>query len=312
MVKDFVDGTSFKGLLLVVNSSRGVTNAGDAYMNVTLQDNSGSIEGKKWKINDEDIKIFEVGKVVMVEGEVYTYKTDLQMKILSASNVPLEVGDLNNFLESAPEERNKLLEEFASYLNEIDSKSIKAVLNEVFKDCLTSFSIYPAASRNHHEYVSGLIYHTVSMLRIAKALVLIYPNLDKNYLYAGIMLHDVGKIEELSGPSIPKYTIKGKLIGHISIASNWVSEACEKLNIDEEISTILNHIILSHHGQKEFGSPIEPLTREAQLITLIDNIDSKMNMIDKALKEVPEGEFTSRIMALDGRTFYHAKDTKNK
>jgi len=309
MIKDFVEGTSFKGPLLVINMSKGVTNSGESYLNITLQDSSGHIEGKKWKATEEEADIFAVGNVCYVEGDVYLYKTDLQMKILSGSKVEVAPGDLNEFLASAPIPRTKLLDKFTSYLAEIDNEQIKSVLNEIFKSSMTSFSIYPAASKNHHEYVSGLIHHTTSMLDVAKSLLNLYPNLDKNYLYAGIMLHDVGKIEELSGPAITKYTTEGKLLGHISIISARVAEACKKLNIDKEISIVLQHLVLSHHGLKEYGSPVEPCTREAELIYLIDNIDSKMNMIEKALDETEVGEFSQRINSLDSRSFFKAHKT---
>ena len=167
--------------------------------------------------------------------------------------------------------------------------------------------IYPAASRNHHEFVSGLAYHTLSMLRIAKSLITIYPQLNADLIYAGIILHDLGKTVELSGPVVPKYTLEGKLLGHISIAQAMVLEASKTLNIEGEEVILLQHMILSHHGKNEYGSPVLPQIREAEIVYLIDNIDARINMFDKALENVELGDYSKRIYALENRTIYKPK-----
>lgn len=311
MIKDFEQGYKVDDSFLVVQSLKGVTNASEAYLNLILQDKTGTIEAKKWNATIKDDDIFQPGNIVHITGDVILYKNKEQIKIASATLIQdYEVDDLYDYLTDAPVSKDELLNKITSYISEITNDDIRKVINEVFKDCLRAFSIYPAASKNHHEYVSGLMHHTATMLDVAKALTGIYPNIDKNYLYAGILLHDVGKIDELSGPAIPKYTTKGKLLGHISIMQAKVYEICKKLNVDEEISTVLQHLILSHHGQKEFGSPVAPSTREAELIHEIDNLDSKMNMIEKALSEIEVEEFTNAVRPLENRVLYKPKPTK--
>ena len=178
------------------------------------------------------------------------------------------------------------------------------IVEEIIKGNYISFCNYPAGTRNHHEYASGLLYHTVSMLKLAEVICDLYPSLNRSLLYGGVLLHDVGKVSELSGPIVPKYTTQGLLLGHISIIQAEIKKVSEKLAITSEIPMLLQHLVLSHHGEHEFGSPVLPMVKEAEILNYIDNIDCRMNMMDKALEGVEEGEFTPRQFALENRSFY--------
>ena len=149
------------------------------------------------------------------------------------------------------------------------------------------------------------------MLKVGETLSNIYK-VNTSLLYAGIILHDIGKTIELSGPIVPKYTTTGKLLGHISIINAEVYKTCQELGINGETATLLQHMILSHHGQYEFGSPVLPMIKEAELLNFIDNLDSRMTAIDKALSLIEEGEFTPRQFALEDRNFYKPFDRENK
>ena len=142
------------------------------------------------------------------------------------------------------------------------------------------------------------------MLKIAENICDLHSNVDRSMLYAGAILHDIGKTVEFSGAVLPKYTVEGKLIGHISIMSALVKETANKLGYDNERVMLLQHMILSHHGKQEFGSPVLPLTLEAEILSFIDNLDSRINMITKALNDVNEGEFTNHQYGLEGRCIY--------
>ena len=152
--------------------------------------------------------------------------------------------------------------------------------------------------------MSGLAYHVVSMLDLAKAIAMLYPSLNKDLLYAGVILHDLGKVMELSGPVSTVYTVEGNLLGHITIMITEIGKAADELDIKAEEIMILQHLVLSHHGKAEWGSPKPPLVREAEVLHYIDNIDAKINMMDRALEKVNPGEFTERVFALDNRSFY--------
>lgn len=143
------------------------------------------------------------------------------------------------------------------------------------------------------------------MLGIARQLHELYPSINKDLLYAGIILHDIGKIKELSGVVSTTYTLEGKLLGHITIMVEEIAEMAKELQVEEkEEVLILQHLILSHHGKAEWGSPKPPMVKEAELLHIIDLIDAKMNMLDKALDKVQPGEFTERLFAMDNRSFY--------
>ena len=177
-------------------------------------------------------------------------------------------------------------------------------MESLYEEHYEQLIVYPAASRNHHEFVSGLAYHTLSMCQMAEAIASIHTGLNTDYLYSGIILHDLGKIVELSGPVVPEYTLAGKMLGHISISQAMIATKARDLGLEGEEVIILQHLILSHHGKLEYGSPMLPIIKEAEVIYLIDNLDARINMIEKALENVEPGHFSKRVFALENRSFY--------
>ncbi len=284
---EFKEGTHIETELLLNNVTTGVSNAGAPYLSLSLQDKTGGIEAKKWDASENDVNACQIGTVIKITGDVIEYRGILQIKVSTIEKVDQGKIDYTKFCIPSPIPQEELIRKLNIYLN--------------------SFISYPAATKNHHEFASGLLYHTVSMCDIAEILTSYYDGVDRDILIAGIILHDIGKTIELSGPIATKYTLEGKLIGHISIMVSEIRNTSEKLNIHSEVPILLQHMILSHHGEKEFGSPVPPLTKEAFLLHVIDDLDAKMIMIDKAIATVDNGEFTQRIMALDGRAFYKPK-----
>lgn len=297
-------------LALVVSVSKGVTNTGAPYLNITLQDASGQIEGRKWDVLEDDARVFQPGSFVNVSADVVNYRNNLQLKILTGEFISPAGIDVTKFVPSAPVPRETLVKKLNNYISLIRNAQIKQVVEEFIKQDMTSLIVYPAASRNHHEYAGGLLHHVVTMLEMAEMVLKIYPTLNPDLLYAGVILHDLGKLDELSGPVIPRYTTEGKLIGHISIMQAKVRKVCEQLKVEAELTMILQHLILSHHGEKEFGSPIPPLIKEAEVLSIIDNLDARINMMDKALSDIEDGEFTARLFSLEDRSFYKPKFKK--
>ena len=277
------------------------------YLSITLQDTSGSIDAKLWNATNEQVEKLIMGTVVQVKGDIIKYNEDRQMKIIKihvASNDPQEQV---KYLKSAPKTGEELIKEIKKYIDRIDNLKLNQLVKAIFEEHIDKLTIYPAASKNHHEYVSGLAHHTYSMLKIADALYTLYPTLNKDLLFAGITLHDLGKIVELSGPVVPEYTIEGKLLGHISISQAMIKETADKMHIEGEEVTLLQHMILSHHGKNEFGSPVLPQVKEAEIIYLIDNMDARINMLEKALETIEPGSFSKRVFALENRSFYKPK-----
>ncbi len=296
--------------LLVTNVTKGVSNAGAPYLSITFQDRTGTIEGKKWDVSEEDIEAVKVGLVIKLLADVIEYRSTLQLKILGVASIDQKTVDFTRYALPCPTDVHELERKINNYIREIKNDDCRNIVNEIVLSHYDDFISFPAATKNHHEFASGLLYHTVSMVEIALMLCTYYPSLDKDLLVSGAILHDIGKTTELSGPIATKYTLEGKLLGHITIMVSEIKEVADKLNIHGEIPLLLEHLVLSHHGEKEFGSPVVPLTREAIVLHMIDDLDAKMMILDKALEGVKPGEFSLRIQSMDGRMFY--KPLKNK
>ena len=307
MISEFVEHDHILGQFLVGNISRGVNASGSPYLNIELRDSSGSISGKKWDVFNDDENIFTIGNVVLIEGEIFKYKESLQMKVLSGEKVDINEIDVAKFIKAPPVPKEELIKRFNAHVDSISNEDCKKILNYLIKRLSPNLFDYPAAVSVHHDYASGLLMHTVSMADVGLFLADYYPNINKDILLTGILLHDMGKCIEFEGPVIYKYSLQGKLLGHISIMASEIRHAAEELNLTGETPILLEHMVLAHHGQHEFGSPVLPLTKEALLLSLIDNIDSKMVILEKALENVNEGEFSAKIFPLDNRSFYKPK-----
>lgn len=287
----------------------GKTNGGNraTYLSITLQDDTGSIESKLWSATNEQVETLVTGTVVQVQGDIIKYNEDRQMKIIKIVIASTSPKEQVRFLKKAPIDGESLIKEISLYVDRIDNLKLNMIVKSLFTKHIDKLEIYPAASKNHHEYVSGLAHHTFGMLKLAEALCVLYPTLNKDLLYSGIILHDIGKTVELSGPVVPEYTIEGKLLGHISISQAMIKETADSLHIEGEEVTLLQHLILSHHGKNEYGSPVLPQIKEAEILYLIDNIDARINMLDKALEQVELGSFSKRVFSLENRSFYKPK-----
>ncbi|MFE4898713.1 3'-5' exoribonuclease YhaM [Peribacillus butanolivorans] len=291
--------------MYIKTSTKAVASNGKPFLTLILSDKTGEIEAKLWDVSETDEKTYSAEATVKVQGEVQNYRGRSQLKIrnirLTADADGITKADL---IQTAPLSQDEMMETITQFIFEMRNPNIQRVTRHLIKKYQNEFLTFPAATKNHHEYMSGLAYHVVSMLGLAKAISNLYPSLDKDLLYAGVILHDLGKVHELSGPVSTVYTVEGNLLGHITIMVNEVGKAAEELGIDAEEIMILKHLILSHHGKAEWGSPKPPMVREAEVLHYIDNMDAKINMMDRALEKVKPGEFTERVFALDNRSFY--------
>lgn len=298
-------GDKFEGFLLIRAAKKGMASNGKPFLTLFFVDSTGEIDAKLWDASKEDEETFIEQKVVKLVGDIHEFRGKAQMRIKSIR--PAQVTDgvrVSDFLEKSPVDREVLQEKITEAIFEMENPNIQRIVRAFIKKYDEDLFIYPAASRNHHAYVSGLAHHIVSMLKIGRQLCEIYPELNKDLLYAGIILHDIGKLQELSGAVSTSYTLEGKLIGHISLMVTEIKEIANELDIDGEEVVILQHLVLSHHGKAEWGSVKPPLIREAEILHFIDLIDAKMNMLNRALDKTKSGEFTERLFPMDHRAFY--------
>ncbi|WP_088809335.1 MULTISPECIES: 3'-5' exoribonuclease YhaM [unclassified Listeria] len=302
---EFDVGESIELFLLIKSSVKGTASNGKPFLSLVLQDKSGELEAKLWDVSENDEAAYAAEHIVHIAGDIQNYRGRKQLKIRQIRQAsPLDNVSAGEFMETAPANKDEMAEEITQYIFEMKNANLQRITRSLLKKYQDKFYDYPAAVRHHHEFVSGLSYHVVSMLRLAKSISDLYPSVNRDLLYAGVILHDLGKVIELSGPVSTTYTIEGNLIGHISIVVEEVSKMAEELHIDGEEVVVLKHILLAHHGKGEWGSPKPPLVREAEILHQIDLMDASMNMMEKALRHTKPGEFSERIFGLDNRAFY--------
>ena len=326
MIKDLKAGSHVEDEgFLVVDCKSGVGNTGKRYLSISLQDSSGSIEGKLWDVGPDDEATFEKGNLVAITGDVLAYRESLQLKIYQGVALNKEGVDWSKFIPNSPIPRDVLVAKLKDYLNSLEDEDVKTLVCESLKGYKEKFLSWPAAVKNHHNYVSGLLYHSLTMADAAMSLYKVYPSLNRDVLLGGVILHDLGKVIELSGPDATVYTLEGKLLGHLALGASLVRMAATRLgyysykelgqDADEEtkrkafhryeIAVTFEHILLSHHGKPEFGSPVMPLTREALAVSMIDDFDAKMMILDKAYGVIEKGEYTAKLFTMDDRYFYY-------
>ncbi|HEY4623885.1 3'-5' exoribonuclease YhaM [Solibacillus sp. FSL R7-0668] len=291
--------------LLIKEAKKGVTTVGKPFMSLVLQDRSGDIEAKLWDTNEEHENLYRAQIIVKVGGEIHDYRGKNQLRVKQIRPAREDEGvTISDLLPTSAVPKEQLFEELTQYFFQIQNPNISRITRFLVKKYQDRLIIYPAATKNHHDYASGLIDHVVSMLKLSEAICNLYPTLNRDLLYAGVILHDIGKVIELSGPVGTMYTVEGNLLGHISIMVNEIGQAATELKIEGEEVMLLQHLVLAHHGKEEWGSPKKPMIQEAEILHYIDNIDAKMNMLTRALDKTKPGEFTERLFPLDNRSFY--------
>ncbi len=306
-IKDLKSGDHIESMQFLISDVKNcVSNNGKQYYNLVLQDSSGKIDAKKWEIVPGDENIYVPGNIVMIRGEVNLYNNSLQIKVLSGNVVPKEQSDASRFVQSAPENETALKEELDKFVSSIEDEDLHLLVSSLIYENIDAYLSFPAATKNHHAYAHGLLYHSVCMTRLANAICNLYPFLCRDLVISGTLLHDLGKIKELSGVVATQYTVEGKLMGHLVIASEMIDEKARELGLKSEQILLLKHMMLSHHGKLEFGAAKLPETKEAVALAMIDDFDAKMEILSEAYKDCEIGGWTSRILAFDGRTFYNS------
>jgi len=293
--------------LLIKSTAERTTRAGKPFMTITFQDTSGEMTGNLWDVSQEQVEMYQPATVVHVKGKREEYNGQPQLRI---DRIRLATdGEPNKpelYVKRAPINRETMIEKLNDIIFEITNPNmnrlVRFLLNKYNKDFFHS----PAAKSNHHAFNGGLAYHTISMLEMAKTVADYYPNINRSLLFSGLILHDLGKVVELSGPTATEYTLEGQLVGHIVLIDQEITSACAELKIepDTEDVLLLRHVILAHHGELEFGSPVRPQVKEAEIIHYLDQLDAKINMMEDALEKADPGEFTGKIWPLENRRFY--------
>jgi len=282
------------------------TRIGKTYLSLRLQDKTGQIEGKVWEVNN-DIQNFDEGDFIKVDGMVLTYQNEYQLKINKIRRSAEGEYDPANYIPSTDKDVNLLYCQLLDYIRSLSNPFIRGLTEEILiktpaiHDALKTHS---AAKNMHHSYMGGLLEHTVSVTQICDFMSGRYEGVNRDLLVSTAMLHDIGKVYELSDFPENDYTDDGQLIGHIVIGSQLISDAAAKIpGFPVELKSLMMHSILAHHGEYEFGSPKLPKTIEAFILHCADNMDAKVKMFEEVTKGDLPGKWTgyNRALARDIR-----------
>lgn len=306
-VVDIKKGSSVEGYYLIKAGNIKVSSNGKQYGDYTLADSTGEINAKLWDIADAN-ECPTTGDIIKVKGLVTEWQGVLQLRLDKFRFITDEDNiDIMKVIPSAPEDPDSMLSTIKEYVNKIENTQIRQLVIRLLKEFAPYLRLHPAAIKNHHSIRSGLLYHTTSMLKTADGILAVYDYLNSDLVYAGVILHDICKTTEIkagdSGMPI-EYTTEGLLVGHIPQGVAAIAQAAKELETDKEITFMLEHMILSHHYEPEFGSPRRPMFPEAEILHYLDMIDTRMYDMNNILANQESGTFSPSIWVLHNRKLY--------
>jgi len=305
-----------QGFYIIKSISVRKSKNGSYFADLSLGDKTGEINAKIWDADEQADNIFSSGSLVKVRGDLSLWKGRLQLTIkkIRKANKEDQVN-LEDFVQSAPESFESMYGEVISYIEAMKDQDLKTLTKYLLEDVKEKLSYYPAAKSNHHAIRGGLLYHTLTMLRVGEKIASVYEKIDKDLLYAGVVVHDLAKTSEMESDEIgiiSDYTREGKLLGHIIQGITNIEKAGERLGTPRERVMLLKHMVLSHHYEPEFGSPRKPMIPEAELLHYLDMIDARMYDFFNNLDKIEEGEFTERVWTLDNRQIYKREAVRGR
>jgi 3'-5' exoribonuclease len=294
-IKDIRENDPVEGAYLVKSKATGQTRQGSPFLTLTLADKTGGVEARVWDNVEEISAQFKEGDIVEILGQANTYRNKIQIQIQELKQIEAAV-DPGMFLETTSKDTSQMLSGLKDLAGRIKNGHLRTLVESFLADhyFISQFKKAPAAKVFHHSYLGGLLEHTLSVSQMALMAVEHYPDLDGDLLLAGSILHDIGKIEELSFERNIDYSDQGRLVGHIVLGVLMLEEKLTHIkDFPPELAMRLKHLILSHHGEFDFGSPKRPKFLEAFALHLIDDLDAKINGLSKLLKEDrQEGSWT--------------------
>lgn len=291
-VEQLKDRDRVNDVFQVVSSRLGETRTGNPFLHLGLMDKTGEIAGPVWEQAEQRSQFCQNGDFVFITGQAQLYRDKLQLKIEQLSAVDVSAVDPVDFMASTRFDIDQLIDDLQRVVASVSNQYLRKLLNVFFDshEMLTRFQTAPAAKSIHHAYVGGLLEHSLSTAHLAENMAEHYPGIDRSLLISGALLHDIGKVEELEAQvGCITYTDRGRLKGHLVIGSEMIGEAAASIDgFPEELLQQLQHMILSHHGCLEFGSPAVPMTVEAYILAAIDDLDAKMNLIEQLRRKQKE------------------------
>jgi 3'-5' exoribonuclease len=297
MARRFVDqlgdGEAIEEVFLVADKQLRANRNGNPYIQVELRDRSGAITGRLWNAGEPLFRSFETGDFLFIKGKVQLFQGTLQVILATIERTDSQKVELNDFLPHTTHDVSKLLEKLRASLMKVGNPHLRALAECYLIDgeFMHGLCHAPAGVRVHHAYIGGLLEHLVTMMELAERILPLYPEVDRDLVILGIFLHDSGKVRELSYERVFGYTDEGQLLGHLAIGIEMLHSLAAKVPdltgepFPPELLVRLKHMILSHHGTLEFGSPKVPMTPEAVALHAIDTLDTRIHICLREIKE---------------------------
>ncbi len=307
-----------EGFCLVKSLEVKKTAKGVPFLDLVLTDSSGEIGAKLWDYKEELHGDIKLNALIKIRGTVSMFNDALQLRIERVRPaMPTDGVRMEDFVPSADYSGEAMYDYVFNTVMSFENTQLKKLTLTILEQNKNKILYWPAAFKLHHAIRGGLLYHTLSILKMAEAMCKIYPSLEKELLFAGVILHDVAKIEEFDVADtgvVSGYTVEGTLIGHLVRGAMNIEKIGEELGVDKELLMLVEHMVLSHHGEPEFGAAVRPMFLEAEILSQLDLMDARIYEITQAVSETEAGEFTPRQWALENRKLYNhgLKETKPK
>jgi len=302
-----------EGFCIVRSVSQKSNVKGSEYLDFVLCDAGGEVNAKLWDYNIEQHGRYEADTIIKVRGTINLWKDTEQLKIDRIRNLKEdEEVDMSALIPCAPLSGQEMYDALYACAEDFRDNDLRMLTQYILREYKEDLLRWPAALKLHHAMRSGLLFHTYTMLQAAKGLCSVYkplyPKLDEQLVYAGVILHDVAKVPELSVGGLglaTGYSTAGQLLGHINMGVALVERAAAELMIDDSVKFLVQHMLLSHHGLAEYGSPRSPMFPEAEIVSQVDVLDSRLFEMFEAVSGVQDGEFSERQWALDNRQIFN-------
>ena len=309
-VKDMVPGDKVEGFYILKEAYQKISSNGKPFLSAVIADKTGTMDVKVWDYAGPVGTQEDVGKIIKIRGDVSEFKGNPQ---LSLSNIRMALPEDNcdtvRLVAAAPIDKDETVRKVRALVDSMEDPDYRQVARTMLERHLETFASIPAAKSVHHSFLSGLLMHTANMMDMADFLSGQYASvIDRSLLLTGTLLHDFAKEIEFRFSDlgiVTDYSVKGQLLGHLVMGAQEVAQVCAELGTPEEKSLLLQHMILSHHGEPEYGAAVKPMFAEAELLSYIDMVDSRMEIYAELLPSVAEGSFSSRVFALDKRIYHH-------
>ncbi len=316
-IKDLQKDMEIVDFFMVKNIAFKTGSNGKNFLDITLGDMSGDISAKKWDLSNEEadsLSGVKSGDLVKVKAVVTEWSNMRQMRItrirVAAVNDELELSD---YIKAAPEKPEEMYDFILHEAEAIGDSDLRRLTMRLLTDNKEKLMYYPAASKNHHAQLGGLLYHMKRMLMTGKGVCEVYSNLNRDLVITGVIIHDMEKIHEIESNELgvsPGYSFEGRLLGHIVQGIKTIDRLTLEMDFPREKAIMLEHMILSHHYEPEFGSPKRPLFPEAEILHYLDIIDARMFDMEEALASTKPGEFSDRVFTLDNRQLYKRRESE--